>query len=80
MQAIYSRWPNVVLQFEDFETTKAIPILQKYRNKYSCFNDDIQGTGSVTLAGIIAAARNAGEDLNILIMGFNVLYLDKYGF
>lgn len=70
MQAIYSKWPNVIVQFEDFETTKAVPILHKYRNRYLCFNDDIQGTGSVTLAGIIAAARNAGEGSSICDMRF----------
>ena len=63
MQAVFDRWPNVVVQFEDFETPKALPILTAYRDKYRCFNDDIQGTGSVTLAGILAAARNAGTSI-----------------
>lgn len=44
-QAVASRWPNAVIQFEDFETAKAVPLLEKYRNKYRCFNDDIQGRG-----------------------------------
>ena len=43
MQAVFDRWPNVVVQFEDFETPKALPILTAYRDKYRCFNDDIQG-------------------------------------
>ena len=47
------------MQFEDFETNKAIPLLNKYRDTYRCFNDDIQGTGCVTLAGLVAAARQA---------------------
>lgn len=63
MQAVSGRWPGVVIQFEDFETTKAVPLLAKYRHKYRCFNDDIQGTGCVTLSGILAAARNAGTDI-----------------
>jgi len=63
VQAVFDRWPNVVVQFEDFETPKALPILTAYRDKYRCFNDDIQGTGSVTLAGILAAARNAGTSI-----------------
>ena len=50
MQAVSGRWPGVVIQFEDFETSKAVPLLAKYRHKYRCFNDDIQGTGCVTLA------------------------------
>jgi len=70
MQAVHLRWPNVVVQFEDFETSKAVPILAKYRNKYHCFNDDIQGTGCVTLAGLIAASRNASSNKKISEMRF----------
>mmetsp|Transcript_37196 Transcript_37196/g.48084 ORF Transcript_37196/g.48084 Transcript_37196/m.48084 type:complete len:409 (+) Transcript_37196:78-1304(+) len=72
MHAVFTRWPDVVVQFEDFETSKAVPLLAKYRNKYRCFNDDIQGTGCVTLAGLLSAARNAGEsitDLRIVCAG-----------
>jgi malic enzyme len=64
MQAVFGRWPNVVVQFEDFETAKAIPLLKKYRNKYRCFNDDIQGTGCVTLAGILSAVKIAGGKIS----------------
>lgn len=63
MQAVYDRWPDVVVQFEDFETSKAVPLLAKYRDVYRCFNDDIQGTGCVTLAGVMAAARNSGSSI-----------------
>jgi malate dehydrogenase (oxaloacetate-decarboxylating)(NADP+) len=62
----------VVVQFEDFESKKAVPLLAKYRHVYRCFNDDIQGTGSVTLAGLLSAARNAGSsirDLKIVCAG-----------
>ena len=72
MVAVYRRWPNVIVQFEDFETPKAVPLLERYRNKYRCFNDDIQGTGSVTLSGLLSAARNAGtsvKDLRIVCAG-----------
>ena len=72
MQAVFDRWPNVVVQFEDFESSKAAPLLNKYRHKYRCFNDDIQGTGCVTLAGLIASARQAGQslaDLSFLCAG-----------
>lgn len=61
MQAVFSRWNNVVVQFEDFETSKAVPLLQKYRHQYRCFNDDIQGTGCVTLAGVLSATKIAGR-------------------
>lgn len=72
MAAVFSRWPGVVVQFEDFETPKAVPLLAKYREKYRCFNDDIQGTGCVTLAGLMSAARNAGSsitDMRVLCAG-----------
>lgn len=39
------------VQFEDFETEKAFTYLDRYREKYKCFNDDIQGTGAVVLGG-----------------------------
>lgn len=64
MAAVFERWPDVVVQFEDFETPKAIALLSRYREKYRVFNDDIQGTGCVTLAGILSAARNAGSSIN----------------
>jgi malic enzyme len=72
VQAVAGRWPNAVIQFEDFETTKAVPLLAKYRDVYHCFNDDIQGTGCVTLAGIIAASRAAKgsiRDMKFLCAG-----------
>lgn len=70
--AVFDRWPNVVVQFEDFETSKAGPILEKYRNKYRVFNDDIQGTGCVTLSGLLSASKAAGKsitDLRVLCAG-----------
>lgn len=51
MEAVAEVYPNMVVQFEDFETEKAFNYLTRYRNKYRCFNDDIQGTGAVVLAG-----------------------------
>jgi malate dehydrogenase (oxaloacetate-decarboxylating)(NADP+) len=63
MAAVVGRWPDVVVQFEDFETSKAVPLLDKYREIYRCFNDDIQGTGVVALSGLMSAARNSGSSL-----------------
>ena len=51
MAAAADVFPDMVVQFEDFESEKAFNYLDRYRNKYKCFNDDIQGTGAVVLAG-----------------------------
>ena len=44
MEAACKRFPDAVVQFEDFATVNAIPLLARYRDRYRCFNDDIQGT------------------------------------
>jgi len=60
MYSIYGRWPKALVQFEDFSSDKALSILNKYRNRFLCFNDDIQGTGAVTVAGLMTALRVQG--------------------
>jgi malate dehydrogenase (oxaloacetate-decarboxylating)(NADP+) len=64
VQAATERWPNVLIQFEDFTNDKAFPLLHRYRDEVLCFNDDIQGTGAVALAGLIAAMRIRKEHLS----------------
>ena len=60
---VFERWPGVVVQFEDFATPKALALLERYRH-LRIFNDDIQGTGCVTLAFMLSAARNTGNSLS----------------
>jgi malate dehydrogenase (oxaloacetate-decarboxylating)(NADP+) len=74
VKAVRHRWPNALLQFEDFSSDKASPILETYKDSQLCFNDDIQGTGSVTLGAILAAIRTQSEgaklsDQRIVICG-----------
>ncbi|WP_428242505.1 NAD-dependent malic enzyme [Gynuella sp.] len=63
IQAVKRRWPNVLLQFEDFAQANAMPLLEKYRDDLCCFNDDIQGTAAVTVGTLLAASYAKGEQL-----------------
>ena len=54
MRAVHHRWPDALIQFEDFSSNNALRILENYKDKVMCFNDDIQGTGCVALGGILA--------------------------
>lgn len=64
IRAIKARWPDVLLQFEDFAQKNAMPLLNRYRNEICSFNDDIQGTAAVTVGTLIAASRGAGSQLS----------------
>lgn len=66
MQAVRHRWPNVLVQFEDFSSDKAQVLLNHYRHDHLCFNDDIQGTGATTLAGALGALRARGDNVHDL--------------
>jgi malate dehydrogenase (oxaloacetate-decarboxylating)(NADP+) len=72
VQAVQKRYPNALIQFEDFLTPNAYALLNKYRSKVLSFNDDIQGTAAVALAGVYASTRITGinfTDLRIMFLG-----------
>lgn len=72
VQAVKRRWPDSILQFEDFANQNAGRLLEKYKDELCCFNDDIQGTASVTVATLIAAAFVKNEKLSdqrIVVVG-----------
>ncbi len=72
VDAVQRRWPKAVIQWEDFSKDVAFKVLERYKDKVPCFNDDIQGTGAVALAGLLAACKLKGEaliDQTIVVVG-----------
>lgn len=72
IEAVLERWPHVVIQFEDFQNTHAFELLHRWQEKIACFNDDIQGTASVSVTGLYSAMRVKGEKLSdqrVLFLG-----------
>jgi malate dehydrogenase (oxaloacetate-decarboxylating) len=63
VDAVERRWPKSIIQWEDFAKDVAFKVLERYKATVPSFNDDIQGTGAVTLAGLIAACKLKGEKL-----------------
>ena len=70
MEAVKRRWPESLVQFEDFAQPNAMPILNKYRDEYCCFNDDIQGTAAVALGTLLAACRMKNKKLSDMRVAF----------
>ncbi|WP_017431350.1 NAD-dependent malic enzyme [Vreelandella jeotgali] len=61
--AVKRRWPNVLLQFEDFAQANAVPLLERYRDELCCFNDDVQGTAAVVVGTLMAACQARKQTL-----------------
>lgn len=63
VQAVQEMYPKCCIQWEDFANINAVPILARYRDRICTYNDDIQGTAAVALAGILGGLRISGQKL-----------------
>ncbi|WP_394841460.1 NAD-dependent malic enzyme [Pendulispora brunnea] len=72
VEAVQEVFPRCCIQFEDWAGVDAMRLLEKYRDRVCCFNDDIQGTAAVALAGLMGATRITGKPLSqqrVLFLG-----------
>src|ERR1700726_5090618 len=63
VEAVQAHYPKCCIQWEDFANFNAVPILERYRDRICTYNDDIQGTAAVALAGVFGALRISGQKL-----------------
>ncbi|KAE8665824.1 NAD-dependent malic enzyme 59 kDa isoform [Hibiscus syriacus] len=64
IKAVLTRWPKAIIQFEDFQMKWAFETLKRYRRRFCMFNDDVQGTAGVALAGLLGTVRAQGRPLD----------------
>jgi malic enzyme len=72
VRGVQDAWPGCVIQWEDFKQRNALRILDRYRDRVPSFNDDVQGTAAIVLAGVLGAFRHLGRPLGaqrILLVG-----------
>lgn len=72
IMAVKDKWPKCLLQFEDFSNDHSFELLERYRNRLLCFNDDIQGTGAVIAGGFYNAVKMVGipfEEQKLVFFG-----------
>ena len=72
MAGLKDAFPDALVQFEDFATPNAYALLRRFRKSSLCFNDDIQGTAAMALAGVYASTRSTGipfRDLRVMFLG-----------
>jgi malic enzyme len=62
-EAVSTKWPKCIIQFEDFQSEYALKYLERYRHKYLHFNDDVRGTAAIVTPGFINGMKAQGTDL-----------------
>jgi len=70
--SLHDAFPDALIQFEDFATPNAYALLRRFRESALCFNDDIQGTAAMALAGVYASTRSTGvpfSELRVMFLG-----------
>ncbi|KAF8586624.1 hypothetical protein K439DRAFT_1631511 [Ramaria rubella] len=75
MREMSHAFPQLLIQFEDFSTEHAFAYLDRYRNRYPLFNDDIQGTGCVILSGFLNAAKLSSASSGLPLTEHRILFL-----
>lgn len=74
LKSLMRHFPDMLVQFEDFSSEHAFGLLEEYKDKILCFNDDIQGTGAVILSGMINAFRKVAKESNVALADHRIVF------